>query len=172
MALIVEDGTGKSDAQTYASAEFVIAYADARGVTVASDDAEMLILQAMDYVESFRSRFKGQRNTRTQALSWPRTGAVVDGFEIPSNEIPNELKSAVSAAVIEIVNGAELMPAKTDYAVRMEKVDVISVEYASGGGGQGSTANEPITPSFPAVDAVLNPLLRGGGGIGLRAIRA
>lgn len=171
MALIVEDGTGKPDANTYAGADFVIAYAQARGVTVDAGEAEKLILDAMDYIESFRRRWKGERNTREQGLTWPRHDAVVDGFVIPSDVIPKELQSAVAAAVVEQVNGFELQPSADQWAVRVEKVDVITVQYAAGGGGQSASANAPMKPTFPKIDALLNPLLIGDGGLFLVAVR-
>ncbi len=69
MALEVEDGTGKADANSYVSVAEYRAYAQARGVSLPVDDAqvEAQLTQAMDYVESFRAKYQGRK-------TWPRPG--------------------------------------------------------------------------------------------------
>lgn len=172
MTLVVETGTGNPAANTYADASYVVAYGAGQGVTIDPTHVETMILQAMVYIESFFSRFRGNRKTLMQGLSWPRTGAIVYGFAFPDDAIPNQLRMALAQAVVEISNGFDLMPSQDNWAVRVEKVDVIQIQYASGGGGQGSNANAPMKPEFPKVDALLNPLLKGDGMLQLWAVRA
>jgi hypothetical protein len=50
VALIIEDGTGKTTAQSYASEAELAAYAAERGITIAGTDTQLL-LKAMDYLE-------------------------------------------------------------------------------------------------------------------------
>lgn len=93
MAFVLEDGTGKADANAYVTPTEVRNYwADAGFTFAASDDTpspaqpitlQVAIVQATRYIElRFRSRFKGAirfpaTNTPAfagQALSWPRQG--------------------------------------------------------------------------------------------------
>lgn len=172
MAIIVEDGTGKPTANSYIDVAFTRAYAESRGFVFSETDAEIeaWIVMGCDFIESFSEQFKGTRATTTQALSWPRKDVVIDGETFPSNAIPTQLKLAQAQAVIEQSQGSELQPSITGYAVRREKVDVIEVEYATGG-GQNNTATTTLTPRFPKIEQWLKPLLRGGLGL-LTVIRA
>ena len=158
MALVIEDGTGKSDATSYVTVAEARAYALARGVTLSAVDAdvEVLILKTMDYIESYRERFKGWKKTKEQALQWPRYDVYIDGWHQESEDIPQLLKNAVCQAVMEVNNGTDPMPTGTGNAVISEKVDVIEVEYAA------ATSSAP-SPVMRKVNALLNPLLSGGG---------
>lgn len=164
MALIVEDGTGKTDSNTYADKTQARAYATARGVTLPADDSavEAMLLKAADYLEGLRARYQGQRTTPgTQALQWPRSGVVIDDdYELPDNVIPVELKNAQCQLVLEQQSGLTLQPASDGRIVKSTKVDVIEKEYFSAAdmGQSGS----PL-PTFPAVDALVAPLLKSGG---------
>lgn len=171
MAIIVEDGSGKTNANSYIDVDFARAYAESRGFSFPVDtEVEPWIVNACDFVESFAEQFKGNRKTATQALSWPRTNVVIDGEKFPDDKIPTQLKLAQAQAVVEQSQGSVLQPPITDYAVRREKVDVIEVEYATGG-GQNNTATVTLTPKFPKVEQWLRPLLGGTGGL-LKVIRA
>lgn len=172
MAIIVEDGTGKTDANSYISVSQARAYAESRGFSLPANDAEVepMVVNACDYVESFAEDFKGKRKTATQALSWPRVDVVIDGEKFPDDAIPRQLILAQCEGVVQISLGSELMPPITGYAVRREKVDVIEVEYATGG-GQNSTATLQLTPTFPKIEQWLKPLLRGTLGL-LSVVRA
>lgn len=163
MAIIVEDGSAKTDANSYIDVEFARAYALSRGFSLpaADEEVEAMIVMACDYVESFAEQFKGKRKTAAQALSWPRIDVVIDGEDFPDDAIPVPLKLAQAQGVVEQFQGSILQPPITGYAVRREKVDVIEVEYATGG-GQNNTATPTMTPTFPKILQWLRPLLRTG----------
>lgn len=77
MALVVEDGTGKVDAESYASVEYADAYHAARQNTqwtaLTIDVKEAALREATDYIEiRFADIFKGAPVTTEQALSFPR----------------------------------------------------------------------------------------------------
>lgn len=166
VTLIVEDGQGLSNANSYIDAAFARQFAENRGVTLPAGDDEVavMIIMAADYIESFAEDFKGSRKGSTQALSWPRINVVFENEKFPSNSIPPQLKMAQAQAVVEIFNGQDLSPAITGYAVRREKVDVIEVEYAAGGSTyEGSAAQ--FTPKFPKILQYLRPLMRMGAGL-------
>lgn len=128
MALIQEDGTGKEDAQTYATAAELSTYATLRGLTV-SGTAEDLLAQAMDYIEA--QPFKGNKGSKAQALQWPRTGVVVDSYAINSNEIPQLLKDAQMEAALSI-DGSVNPLSNIDRATKKEKLADLEVEYMDG----------------------------------------
>jgi hypothetical protein len=104
MALILEDGTGITGAQSYAAYSDLVAYGALRDVTVTAFQAygEEFLLEAMDALKD--RRWKGERATATQALAWPRTGVYQDGQLLPSNEIPRELFYGQLALAIEEID--------------------------------------------------------------------
>jgi len=125
MALIVEDGTGKTDSDTYASEAVFAAYAAARGVTIAGTDTELLIT-AMDYLES--KDFKGDKGTQEQALQWPRLNVVIDGYYVDSDAIPQSLVDAQCEIAISIDGGTNPL-AIIGRDTKREKVGDIEIEY-------------------------------------------
>lgn len=158
MALIIETGTGLPNSNSYATVEELSAYAADRLEELPVDGKEALLLRAMDYLEQFvdKPRYKGTRKSAEQALLWPRIGVYIDGFPLAIDRIPTLLKRAQMQLALEAVD-YDLMPSSDGYAVAKETVDVIAVEYATGGRLSGATlAAQPI---FPKVDALLNGLL-------------
>lgn len=144
MALIPEDGTGVSTANTYGSVAGAKGYALDRGITLLSDEiVSGQLINATDYLESFD--YVGQRKTITQGLSWPRTGVVYpDGTPFPDNAIPTQLINAQYQAVIDQFNGIELEPSISMEAgfVIEDKIDVILTKYSESVG----TSQQPTLP--------------------------
>lgn len=165
MSLVIEDGSIVAGANSYVTVAEIRDYATARGVTLPADnsDVEILAIKAMDYLESQR-RYKGEKVDIDQTLQWPRAGAYVDGFRIPDDSIPRELRFAQMAAAIE-AKGADLLPNKDGKgAVSSETVGPISVSYAT------STGSAPTGPSaFSKAWVLLRPLLRVGGMMAVRS---
>lgn len=166
MALIIEDGTGVTGANSYIDVETARAYASARGLSLPVADAEVerLLIKAMDFIESFRGEFQGLKTSIDQALQWPRTGASLDGYDLATDAIPTVLASA-QAQLAADANLQDLMPVGTGKEVLMERVDVVQVQYAETGD------NNP-QPIFTKAEALLKPLLKSGlfGGV-LRSVR-
>lgn len=140
MALVIEDGSIVSGANSYVTLAEFKAWADARGVTYGTDAAvEAQIVRAMDYIESLA--FKGLKKDQYQALQFPRVHLIIDGFEVNSSTIPTELKNAVFEAVkLEIDGDGKLTP--EERVTMSETVGSISVTYAP---NQGSTR---VTPAM------------------------
>lgn len=159
MALIVEDGTGLANAESYVSLSDLSAYIASRGLTLSGSDTakERLVRRAMDYVESYGHRFTGIKLTREQALQWPRAYARIDGFDPPSDEIPQRLKNAVCQLAVDISSQDEF-PIGDGREVIKEKIGAIETEYQPSG-------QRAILPVFSKVEALLRPLLRSGGGL-------
>lgn len=160
MALIVEDGTGKIDAQTYATAAQLVTYAAARTLTIpaTTPEQESLLLKAMDYLESLR--YIGSRYTQEQSLSWPRTDAYVDGWlqtytVIPARLVQAQLQLAIDSITVNLL--PNIAPG-TKGAVVEETVGAITVKYAAPSEGEPATT---IAGNVLGVaSALLRPLLR------------
>jgi hypothetical protein len=137
MSIVIEDGTLVSGANSYVSLTDARAYAVARGVTLPADndDAEAVLLKAVDYLESFDSRYKGERVDRDQSLAWPRSGVTIEGFEWDSTEIPRQVLNAQLALVVEINAGEDpFNPSSATLPVVGERVEgAVAVQYASPG---------------------------------------
>lgn len=150
--LIIENGTGKADSNTYVSASELSTYADERGITI-SGTSEDLLIKAMDYLEGLD--FKGRKNTRAQALQWPRWGVWVDGYPVDSNDIPTILKEAQMQLAVSIDGGYDPLEI-IEPKVTKEKVDVIEIEYNWTG------AKKDIDPR---INNKLKKLLKAGPGV-------
>lgn len=156
-ALIVEDGSGVANANTYANLATVTAFHAARGNggwLASSEDAEPAILRAMDYIESLP--WKGRRAILSSTLEWPRVD-VLDrsGYPVLANVIPQGVILALcAAALVELVTPGALAPAlERGGMVKREKVDVIETEYMDGA---------PSSTTYPAIMAPLKGLVGAG----------
>lgn len=169
MTLIVEDGTGKVDAQSYIDVAFADAYFTARGVaawTGSNTVKEQAILRAMDYLEN-RWRWLGYAEfpDTPQALRWPRVYVYEEGRAVTG--IPLRLKQATAEYALRALTG-ELQPDPTAQANGMqvvgsrEKVGPIETEVSYLAGSQSSIR------SYPAADQ----LVRLWAASGQRAVRA
>lgn len=157
MALEVEDGTGKANAESYIS----LAEATARHSNLgnaawgaAADDTtrEQALRRATAYMEqAYRSRWLGERISKEQALSWPRVITQdVDGWWIDSNEVPQAVKDACADLALKALS-ADLAPDLERGIVR-EKVGPIETEF---------DRLSPQSKRFQAVGMALGPYLRG-----------
>lgn len=144
MALIVEDGTGKPDADSYVTLAEADAYCAKLGHAkwTGTDTAkESALVRACQYVDT-RYRFKGERLTVAQALEWPRS--IADG-------IPSRIKDAQCEAALRALTGV-LYADSDGRVVTAKTIGPLKTEYA-----QVSTAR------FPVIDALLRGLVAGGG---------
>lgn len=129
--LIVEDGTGKPDAESFATAADLVIYAGKFGATIPSTEPEQeallrnaaLQMQAMDW--------KGCRANYGQALSWPRKGVEVDGEILQSNYIPARIQYGQMALAGEMHADAIDPPEQRQGPVVRERVEgAVDVQYA------------------------------------------
>jgi hypothetical protein len=128
MAIIVEDGTEVAGANSYVSVADLEAYAAARGITLVADP-EILLIRAMDYIESLS--YCGSKLSLSQTLQWPRYGVWVDGYPYPVNTIPTELKNALMQTALSIDAGVD--PLSTiPRVIHSASVGPMSVTYEDG----------------------------------------
>lgn len=157
MALIIEDGTIVPGANTYVGDAEFQAYADERGIELPVDasERESLLILGSDYIDTkYRNKFQGCKITRTQSMQWPRYDVCIDGFPVPSSEIPIELKTAQIEAAISSIE-QDLYTDSDGTSVKKEKLDVLEIEYFEGGSSGQPTAGK--------VKGTISPLLIGGG---------
>jgi len=156
MTLVVEDGTGKTNAESYAS----VAQADTRlaalGMTVwasntTTTEREQALRRATAFMEqAFRTDWVGARLLRDQALSWPRYGAEADGFVLDSISVPTDIVNACIDLAFKAASGD--LNADLTRAVLREKVGPIETEYAP---------NSPQATRYVSIEMALRPYLRG-----------
>ena len=166
--LIVEDGSGVTNANSYETVAGVRAYALNRGIVLSAVDNDVIVqlITACDYLESFADQYVGQPVLYTQALSWPRQMVQFDpNTPFPTNAIPTQLIQAQDEAVIAIFQGITLQP-DVDYSgggyLIEAKVGPIISKYSEKIG----TTSEPILPKVMAkLKMLLNP------GVALRTVR-
>jgi hypothetical protein len=171
MPLVVEDGTGLANADSYQTLEDARLLASDFGVCLpASDfDAEVALRNGARYADRYEGRFSGHRLVDTQALSYPREDSCrcygVNTIAVDSGVIPMEILLSQLFAAVEYGAGTEVMPVDDGRSVQLEEVvGAVKAQYFDNGKTGGSVV---ITKS---VDA-LKPLLCVGGGLSCRTVR-
>lgn len=162
MAFVVEDGTGKADANSYTSVEFANSYFADRGVldwsgTIVSK--QTWLVQATDYIESrFGQCFVGipqYSEDPAQALHFP-----VISDKYPVNSIPIKLQQACCEYALR-AKASSLAPdlkyTDTGYSIESAKEKVGPLEeeikYATGSG------TREYFKAYPAADMLLAGLV-------------
>lgn len=164
MAIVVEDGTVVAGANSYITRASAIAYAAARGVTLADTTAtDVLIVKAFDYLESLRSQFKGELVEYDQPAAWPRAGATIEGYDWSNDEIPRQVIAAQCALVVEINAGEDPFNPTAVVGPVTEKTvpGAVTVKYASATSSKVSKSSSART--------IINLLLNRSGLLVVRA---
>lgn len=163
MTLIVENGSGVANANSYAS----VAQADARLLVrgnadwdaLDTDAKEMALILATDYMTSkYRLRWSGYRALLSQSLDWPRFQVpIVDAPGIyapfpafyPINTVPTEVVNATIDLALRSSQGTVLQP-DLDQPVQRETVGPITTVYFPGA---------RMEVLYSAIDGILAPFL-------------
>lgn len=157
MSLVVEDGQGRPDAQSYVSVSDATAYHASRGNSawgaLSEPEKEAALIRATDYMRgAYRMRWRGYRANSVQALDWPRLSVVVDGYPVAPDSVPADVANACCELALRASSG-ELAPDLTQGIVQ-RTVDVITTVYDT---------TSPQATRFRAVDQLLAPYLSGAG---------
>lgn len=154
MTLIVEDGSLVAGANSYVSVQEARDFAALRGSTFSGDDATVaaFLVQATDYLEGFRGRYKGIKVSEDQELQWPRYDVYIDGYLMSETDIPKQLKQAQCQLALDIAELGDILPNGTGREVLSTKVDVIETTYAQRNSGV-------ITPILQKATRFLAPLI-------------
>lgn len=165
MALIIEDGTGKEDADSYASAADLVSYAANYGVTVpAALEAQEALLRR-SALQMQVMGWKGRKAHAAQALAWPRADVERDGEVLPSTYIPARIQYGQMALAAELHADDIDPPALRKGAVVRERVEgAIDVQYSENTSGN----LLPAAPDRPSRAQFADYLVKRG----LFAVRA
>lgn len=171
VTIVVEDGTGVANANSYQTVAQARAYALQRGIALSADDDVVgaQLVNATDYLESLECQYQGKRTdcTTPQALAWPRKCVELCCVAFPKDQIPKNLIAAQATLVIAQHSGVNLFPniGPSDYVIR-EKVGPLETEYAD-------PTKAGITTRLTGVDALLAPLFGSCGEVSttLRTVR-
>ncbi len=155
MTIIVEDGSGIPNANSYVS------LVDARGILnplgqdLNANDitAEQEILNGMNYIESFSERYQGIKTNSDQLLQWPRLGVLIYDNQIDSNVIPQNLINGQVFAAYEFSQGNVLQPTVDGRSrASAEVVGGVKVSYFDTGAMDGLLIyvriNDSLNPLF------------------------
>lgn len=114
MALIVEDGTARDDADSYVSVSDADLYHSGRGATqwanLSTELKEQALRRATEYmVGEYRDQWLGRRAKSTQALDWPRAGVylpdLADQASIPTTFVPKDVRNACASLALRASAG-------------------------------------------------------------------
>jgi hypothetical protein len=141
MALVVENGTGIANANTYVSeadSETLLqAHPKADQWCAASTNEKEIALRAATMYLDRRFRFYGNTSGTVQALQWPRTRNFdTHGHEIVTGTIPTELKQAQSEIAVELFCDPTLSVTTIDEAgtITNWSTDGVSVTFSAESG--------------------------------------
>ena len=142
MALVIENGDGLSNAESYVDVDYVDAYFLKRGINewASLTNREQLIIRAMDYIEN-NYTYQGTKLLSTQSLQFPR---LINGETV----YPIALKNAVCELALK--SNEEDLLADTDKTTIREKVGTLEVEY---------DPNQDNIKSYNYVNKLLAPYL-------------
>ena len=166
--LVVEDGAGLSNAESFCSVAEADTYHDKRGnaawAAKSLGDKEAALRSATDYMEqTFRFEWDGYRYSDVQSLSWPRYEVrqrdTVYGYRYwPAyygyNTVPQLVRWACAELALRATQAALTKDTGGPLKKRV-KVDVIETEYVE------SSLQQQVT--YRSVEDMLDPFLSGGG---------
>ena len=160
MALIVEDGTGLANSNSYIDISAATAYhADRNNTAWAAADVPSqtaALINASTFIDSkYRSSFKGYRKNLTQAMEWPRV-AVLDDWGFHFAPVANEVKNATAEAALRALNGPLMPDLVRGGMIEEEQVGPLRTKYAPGA---------PGLPDYPWITRLLTRVCNPMGGV-------
>jgi hypothetical protein len=168
MTLIVEDGTGLPNAESYVSVAEADTYFTSLGNPAwAADTAakEVALRKATQYLDD-TYQWKGKLVSDTQALGWPRTGVYDSEGRDISDSVPVKLKKAAFELALTSITTPLVEDLTNAAFVKREKVGELEVEYQAGA---------PTARQFTLVERLLSGLYTStgsGGSLNVGVIRA
>lgn len=171
MPLIVEDGTGRSDAQTYATLDqandAATTLGDTEWLNATAATREQALARAANYVDNgMIYRYSGSIAYAQQVRAWPRRDAVLGrgGPTIATGVIPVQLVQGQIAAALLARAGllptqAATGPGRTGEISKVS-AEGVSVDFADPTRApSGNPALQTMSLGHPLVTGILAPLL-------------
>lgn len=129
MALLVENGSGVTGADSYISVADFETFCASIGVTLTGNNGTSEQVLTLAFMDMEQSSYKGVPVFNRERPLWPRSGVYLTrDYLVPSDEIPKALKDLQCFWAIEIDAGRDPR-GYISRAIKREKVDVIEVEY-------------------------------------------
>lgn len=170
MAIVVEDGSIIVGANSYVSRADYIAHAATLGITIADDsNADVELITSRSFIDQHEENLKGDRYSRDQDTSYPRSNLVIEGWSWTHEEIPRQVILCQMAFALDVHSGIDLWnpPANPELVTKSERVEgAVSVEYAIG-----SNQSQKLGRSSTG-DAMLASLLNRSGLFSIQLVRA
>lgn len=163
MALEVETGQGSSTAESFASVSDATAYfakydpsfaTTWAGLTLSAQ--EVALRQGARYLKT-RYNYKGTRLRENQALPFPRTNVVVDGFTLAINAIPNEVVHANIELAKRAVSSDLIADAPVERGIKSESKSIDSMSKSVTYDGV-----KPTTEDYVIVRSLLREFITTG----------
>lgn len=166
MALVVEDGSGSANANSYLSVANADTYhtdhsASTTWSSASTANKEKALRLATQYLDAkYGRRWVGTRWSLDQALDWPRSYVVLyDIYTVSTSTVPQELKDACAELALRQLTDTDLMPDLTNaFNISEEEVTAGSVstrtKYVGGGKSQ--------LKRYRLVEAILKRLIKTG----------
>lgn len=175
MALEVEDGTGKANANAFVSLEEANLYHANAGNEAWEDedeDARMgaIVRATFGLQTKFNGLWFGQKAVAAQRLAWPRSQVLgedkpiidLDGVPIPVTVVPQAVKDATcEVALIELTTRYAPVVRNRDDYLKRKKTDVLEREWFA--------AVQEVGVRFPMIDRMLAALCMAGADSGIGA---
>lgn len=152
MTLIVEDGTGLAEAESYLSVADFKGYCDKRGLSYA-DQTDTVIEQklriATGYIDTVK-RYKGQRLLTEQSLEFPRE-SLTDWGGLPVLGVPGRVKQACAELAYKAFTENLYVDLDRGGMVTSQSVGPMSVSYSD---------KAPVGKSYMTAMKLLEPYTR------------
>lgn len=162
MTLVLEDGDGVEDANSYVDEDTFDEYLDTRSLTVSDGDKEAALIRASTAIDArYSASYPGyQKSGRDQGLQWPRAAAYdVSGWLIRDDEVPKEvIQATCEAAVRELASPGSMMPdLERGGQIQSLRAGSVGITYA---------ANATAKTTFTLIDGIMANILSSMGGSG------
>lgn len=136
--LIVEDGTGLPDSNSYVSAEEANQYFSARSnqawENAFPDQKAAALVAGTQFVDStYGHGFVGRRASNEQALNWPRSGAW-NAYGFKESGIPRFVKVATMEAAVYALSNELFTDVNSGEVVQSMSAGSFSVSFADSRG--------------------------------------
>ena len=117
VTLIVEDGSGLPNANSYCDLDFALEYCVMKGYsnwqTLSENEQKVFIIRGTEFVDNFFN-WRGRKGKGSQALSFPRID-LYDDDQYLIHGIPDKLKKAcIEAAFLNSTSGSDTLFATKD----------------------------------------------------------
>ena len=160
--LIVENNTGLTNANVYASVDSFKNFAELNGIDIENiedDKLAIYLVRATNFIDSLESQMVGKRLSPEQSLAFPRKRQSSCSGSPHLYDMRGLIKALYYCVEAQCL-GFSLLPVNIskDDIIKKEKIDVLEVQYSE------DMLTEVLFGKFPMVERFLTPYLQQFGG--------